>query len=100
MKKRMIMEQLTKVELTGIVGCVAFSKIKKAMLARLTLATDTAWHNVTVWEGSCQPYIRAIKKGSKLHVLGRMHCQEYTDSEGKEHKVSEIFANKVNVLYH
>ena len=99
------MEQLNKVELCGIVGSVRFTTVCNKRMATFSLATnymykdsqgcpviETTWHQIKAWD--CPE----ITKGSKVHVLGRLHQMRYADSNGVEHSSMIIIANKVEIL--
>lgn len=105
------MNQLNRVELVGIVGNVRVQEYDGTKLARIGLATnyaykdregtcviETAWHNIIAWEGRNIPDLLAIRKGSKLHLFGRIRYQRYTGVDGIERSSTEIITNKMEIV--
>ena len=99
------MEQLNKVELCGIVGSVRFTTVCNKRMATFSLATnymykdsqgcpviETTWHQIKAWD--CPE----ISKGSKVHVLGRLRANRYTDANGNQKFVYEVLASEVTLL--
>ena len=102
------MKQLNRIELCGIIGSVRFTTVCNKRMATFSLATnymykdshgcsviETTWHQVKAWEGDG---LDALSKGSKVHVLGRIHQMRYADSNGVEHSSMIVIANKVEIL--
>lgn len=105
------MEQLNKVELRGNVGSVKLQNGANRKGARLTLATNTAyhdkegapvietqWHNVVAWESRYIQGLENIRKGDKLYVVGRLRYQKFTGQDGVERIQTDIVANRVSLL--
>lgn len=105
------MEYLNRVELKGIVGNIRVQTYDENRMARIGLATDyaykaadgslivdTSWHNVVAWEGQKVPCIDRIKKGTKLHVVGRIRYQRFTGVDGVDRISTEILASEINVI--
>jgi len=80
-------------------------------MARIALATnygykgtdgcpvlETTWHNVIAWEGRNIKDVDMIEKGTKLHVIGRIRYQNYTDADGVDRVATEIIASKVEIV--
>lgn len=105
------MEQLNKVELIGIIGTVRVQTVLDTRYANMSVATnfaykdkegkpvvETTWHNVKVWESPDIKCLDKLKKGEKIHILGRIRIRNYTDQNGNYRMVTEILANKVKIL--
>ena len=56
---------------------------------------ETTWHQVTAWEGKGCPDLSLLKKGAKIHVIGRLRCRRYVDAAGIERTQFDIVANTV-----
>jgi single-strand DNA-binding protein len=56
----------------------------------------TDWHNVVVWAAS-DFLQRALHKGAKVHVEGRISYEEY-EKDGNKKKITKIVAEKVTPL--
>ncbi len=102
------MEQLNKVEIQGIIGSVYVKEFGNAKVANFSVATESChssrdgskvievtWHRVVAWEGNQIQDLSQLKKGSYVHVLGRLRIQKYIGSDGCERSTYEILANRV-----
>lgn len=105
------MEQFNKIELRGNVGYVRLQNVNGKNVAHLSVATnyvykgrngepviETTWHNVTAWENKGIPSLSSIDKGAKVHVIGRIRSQRYTDSDGIERTSYEVLASQLFIL--
>ena len=105
------MEQLNRIEIRGIVGSVRVQNVGNTKVANLSVATDyafttkdggavieTTWHYVTVWEGKDIQNLDLLKKGSGIHVIGRLRNRKYTTPDGIERIVYDIMASKLEVV--
>ncbi|MBO7547308.1 MAG: single-stranded DNA-binding protein [Bacteroidales bacterium] len=105
------MEQLNKLELRGNVGFSRVQVFNSRKVARFSVATnyaykdrdgmpviETTWHNVSAWEGRDIVDPELIRKGTKVHVIGRLRAQNYTDKDGQERDTFEVLATKVELL--
>lgn len=104
------MEFINKVEIKGTVGNVRFSNFGNKQMARISVATnhaykdqdgnaviETTWHNIIAWENEKNPF-ENLQKGAKIHIVGRLRMQKYTDASGAERVSPEILANKLSVV--
>ena len=64
----------------------------------LSQSFDNTWHNVSAWEGRDIVDPDLIRKGTKVHVIGRLRAQNYTDKDGQERDTFEVLATKVELL--
>ena len=105
------MEQLNRIEIRGIIGSVRVQNVGDTKVANITVATDygyttkdgsavieTTWHYVTAWEGRDIQKLDQLKKGSFVHVLGRLRNRKYTTSDGMERIVYDVVAAKVEQI--
>lgn len=105
------MEQINKIELRGNVGNVKIQEYGGSESIRFSLATnyaykgkdgqpviETTWHNVTAWSGKGMPDFHKIDKGSLVHVVGRLRCQKFENSDGVEKQVYEVLANRLTII--
>jgi single-strand DNA-binding protein len=58
----------------------------------------TEWHNVVVWEKLAELCGQFLRKGSKVHVEGRLQTREYNDRDGNRRWTTEIVARDVVFL--
>ena len=106
----LIMEQINSVELLGIVGSVRLNTVADKEVINFSLATnyayksqdgesiiETTWHNVVAWERKEMPDFRQIKKGTVVHVLGRLKVHKYINSDGVEKTAFEVLASKLAI---
>lgn len=105
------MEQLNRIEIRGIIGTVRVQNVGNTKVANISVATDygyttkdgsavieTTWHYVTAWEGRDIQNLDQLKKGSFIHVLGRLRNRKYTAADGTERIAYDIVASKVEVM--
>lgn len=105
------MEQLNKIEIRGIVGSVYVKDFVNAKVANISVATnhgytsrdgsaviETTWHYVTAWEGKDIQNLDQLKKGSGIHVIGRLQNRKYVTPDGTERIAYEIVASKVEMI--
>ncbi len=100
---------LNRIELKGVVGFVKTQTYSGKTVARITVATRTAfkdksgnpvietqWHSVNAWEGKNIEPLDGISKGDNLHVIGRVKYNKFTGSDGQDHYTTEIQAEKLS----
>lgn len=56
---------------------------------------ETTWHNIVAWNLS-DFYQKALKKGKKFYIEGRIQTRSYDDKEGIKRYVTEIVADSYN----
>lgn len=62
------------------------------------LNTSTEWHSIILWKGLANFAEKYVHKGSLLFVEGKLKTRSYEDKEGVKKYVTEIIAEKVNLL--
>lgn len=105
------MEHLNRIEIRGIIGSVYVKNYGNAKSANFSVATEycftsqdgcaiieTTWHRVVAWEGERIRDLDKLKKGERVHVIGRIRTQKYIAADGTERAVFEIIANKVEIM--
>ena len=107
------MEQLNKVELIGWVGDIRLNQVADAKVAKISVCTQRAyvakdgtkviedtWHSVSVWATNpdAQAYLARIKKGDRVHVLGRIKVSRYIRQDGTTVTLHEIAAQSVKIV--
>lgn len=58
--------------------------------------TETEWHNVVVYGKGA--IIEKLKKGTLVHVKGRIKASKWTDNTGTVHKYFDIIAEEITIL--
>ena len=102
-----VMEHLNKVELKGFVGRVDTKPIGDSNITRFVVATEynytakdgtpiveTTWHSCVSFDKKAAE----LKMNDKVHLLGRIRYQRYTDSNGEEKRMTDILVNKLEIL--
>lgn len=56
---------------------------------------ETEWHRIITVESSAKFVQQYLKKGMKVHVDGRIRTRKWTDKQGVEQKITEIFTDRV-----
>ena len=62
------------------------------------LSKNTEWHNILMWNRLAEIAERYIHKGDKLFIEGQIRYRSYTDKQGKTRFVTEIWAEKMEML--
>ena len=105
------MEQINKIELQGNVGTLRINEVgDNNQVLHFSLATnyaykskegnviETTWHNVVVWKNRNMPDFKLLKKGSAVHVIGRVKTSKYTSNDGVEKQVHEVIASRLEII--
>ena len=58
----------------------------------------TDWHRIVVWGHQAEILAEYLKKGSQVHVEGRLQTRTWTDGDGAKRYVTEIVASRVQML--
>ena len=58
----------------------------------------THWHRVVVWGTMGENCANFLKKGSSVHVVGKLTTRSYEDQKGMKRFVTEIKADDVGFL--
>ena len=59
---------------------------------------DTAWHNIVAWRNLAETAEKYIRKGSQVFIIGHLSYREYTDNAGNKKYVTDIVADKIELL--
>ncbi len=59
---------------------------------------DTTFVPVTVWGQTAERCKERLKKGSPVHVEGRLSMDEYTDKQGNKRKNLRVISNRLQIL--
>lgn len=100
---------MNSVNIIGRVGGdveLRFTPSGKAV-AQLTLAVDdgwgenkkTAWIGVTLWGASAELAKKAVRKGDRLGIAGRLSQEEWDDKEtGKKQRKTKVTCENMTLL--
>ncbi len=58
---------------------------------------ETTWHNVVVF-GASEYLKNALKKGKKFYIEGRLNKRDYENKDGQKVYVTEIIADRFNII--
>jgi len=58
----------------------------------------TAWYRVSFWNQKAEVVEKYVKKGTQLHIEGRLTVRNYTDKEGKERYSLDVLASDFTLL--
>ena len=104
---------VNKVFLTGYVGQdpTIRQTDNETKVAQLSLATSerykdrsgeikeqTEWHNIALWRHYAETVEKYIKKGSLIHVEGKLRTRSYDDNMGFKRYITEIVAERFVML--
>ena len=59
---------------------------------------DTDWHRIVVWGRQAEVLSEYLKKGSQVHVEGRLQTRSWSDNDGAKHYTTEIVASRIQML--
>ncbi|MFH2204294.1 MAG: single-stranded DNA-binding protein [Elusimicrobiota bacterium] len=59
---------------------------------------ETTWINVEVWREAAERLKDQLKKGSPVHVEGRLKSEDYEDKQGQKRTMYKVVANRVQAL--
>ena len=103
----MELECINRVKLRGIVGTSRVTEVGDRNLINFSLATNYAykdkdgypviestWHACKAW-AEREDDLTMYRKGTPLHVEGRIRNLRYTDTSGCERTTWEVIASKV-----
>ena len=105
------MEQINKVEILGTVGNCRVSEVGGRRQARVSVVTDVAfrndrgeaviestWHNCILWGPEYGPdCFDDIRRGTRIHIVGRYRNNPYTDNAGRMTFVPEVLASEYQI---
>lgn len=98
------MEQINRIEILGTVGNCRITEVGAIRIARVSVVTEyayknkdgnliieTTWHNCILQGTADGPdCFDDIRRGTRIHVKGRLRCQTYTDITGRQTEHYEI----------
>jgi len=105
------MKTLNKVELIGFISNPEVMEMKSgSKLFKCSLAThenfktrngewetETTWHNIVIWNEYAKKAADELKKGSRIHLNGKIVVDQYTDKEGKKRSAVKIQASDYEI---
>lgn len=108
----MKLENINRIELQGQVGSVKFSKMGESEYIRFTLATseilkgqadyvvaECTWHNAIYFKRPDDTLdLSQIKRGTGIHLTGRLRNQKVLDSQGNERTAYEIIVSELSII--
>lgn len=59
---------------------------------------ETTWHSICVWDNRNINDFKEIRKGVLVTLEGRLRNVRYTSADGSERYVTEVVANKLNIV--
>lgn len=59
---------------------------------------EVTYHNVVVWGNMAQSLSTRIKKGTKVHVSGRLQVRTWDGNDGKKNYKTEVVAGNVILI--
>jgi len=59
---------------------------------------QTDWHRIVVWGRQAEVLAEYLKKGSQIHVEGRLQTRSWTDNDGARRYTTEIVASRIQML--
>lgn len=106
------MEQFNRIEIQGNVGGVRINDFDGNQMATISVVTnhvykgmdgtgvvEVMWFTVVARKRpqSLQDF-SLLKKGTTVHVTGRMRDREYISSDGTSRKITEVLASRISIV--
>jgi single-strand DNA-binding protein len=100
------------VRLTGFAGSdpVIINFANEKRMARISLAVNefyknsagesinqTQWFNLVFWNKKVDLVEKAVKKGTRFSIEGKLNTQSYTDKKGEQRFTTEIVVNTIEL---
>ena len=60
--------------------------------------STTDWHRIVVWGQQAEILAEHLRKGSQVHIEGRLQTRSWADGEGTKRHTTEIVASRVQLL--
>ena len=60
--------------------------------------TETDWHSVVVWGKTAEAVARYVRKGDRVHVMGRLQQHSWQTDVGERRSRTEVHASEVIFL--
>ena len=105
------MEFINAITIQGVTGAVAITSVGDTRMARFSVVTELAykgndgtniiestWFSCQIFEGPGICNLDTITRGAIVHVIGRLKCNRYVDTNGNDRVQYEIVARKVDVV--
>ena len=58
----------------------------------------TEWHKLVLWRRLAEIASQYLKKGSRVHVEGRLQTRNWDDADGRRHYMTEIVVSDLQLL--
>lgn len=58
----------------------------------------TEWHNIVIWGKNAEVVERYVRKGDKLYLEGKIRTRSYSDKNGIQRYIVEIFVDNMEML--
>jgi len=59
----------------------------------------TYWHRFTLWGKTAEWACEYINVGDFVSITGKLHYRFFRDDEGKNHKITDVTAEKLTIIY-
>lgn len=58
----------------------------------------TEWHSILAWRNLAEIVEKYVHKGDKLYIEGELRTREYTDKKGISRRITEVWAQKMEMF--
>lgn len=58
----------------------------------------TEWHNIVIWGKNAEVVEKYVRKGDKLYLEGKIRTRSYSDKNGIQRYIVEIFVDSMEML--
>lgn len=60
--------------------------------------TETQWHNIVLWSPLAEVAEKYVKKGTQLHIIGKITTRSWDDNDGNKRYTTEIVGREMIML--
>lgn len=58
----------------------------------------TEWHNIVIWGKNAEIVEKYVRKGDKLYLEGKIRTRSYSDKNGIQRYIVEVFVDNMEML--
>ncbi len=66
--------------------------------AGVQIPERTEWHRIVMWDRAAETAEKYIRKGTKLHIEGRLRTRVWEDRNTIKRSVTEIYVDNFDIL--
>ena len=104
------MESLNRIEIKGVVGSCRSVQMGTSSITTFSVAVEygykhdgeniieTTWFGVSAWDKDGNEAAKSLKRGDRVHVVGRVRTYRFDNADGSVRNGFEIVARSIKVV--